>query len=635
MLEIEAKFTAPDANTLARLAELSELAGYEVSGDEVALMTDAYLDTPDRALEAAGLMLRRRQRGDRAMITVKRRASGSDASDDASSEGAVHHREEYEFDVPSGLAPDAPAHEWPAGKARDLVLAAAGAQPVATLAEGRQRRLLRTVAKDGREVAELSLDTFVIVVRGEELAPQYEVEVELKAADAEADLVAIAGELRRSWGLTPQPLSKSERALAALGDDRHREAASVLSSFVASARPALSDDQKSAHGVQRRAAALVGTVRQAVRRWLTPSSAGRTSGATARMVERLGPHRKKAAADADAPAADMSNEAAAPKRPGILATDSMVEAALKTLRFHFARMLEHEPGTRSGDDPEDLHDMRVATRRMRAALRVFAPYLDQGAVRSIERGLKRTGRTLGSVRDLDVFHEKTQRYLDALLTAPRGDLDPLLHVWRGRYEQARAELLAYLDGPRYARFLADMTALLDDPERAGLAVLTDDGQARPHLVSRVLPAMLYDRVAAVWAYDDIIAGPSTPLVRFHRLRIAGKAMRYTFEFFEEVLGPDAKPLIKATKDMQDHLGDLQDAVVSCAILRNFLTWGDWEPPREHARRAVRLVVAPGVAAYLAARQDELDHLVDEFPKMWTHIGGRAFSSRLARVVGSL
>ena len=312
----------------------------------------------------------------------------------------------------------------------------------------------------------------------------------------------------------------------------------------------------------------------------------------------------------------------------------MVEACFKTLRFHFARMLAHEPGTRAGADPEDLHDMRVATRRMRAALRVFAPYLDAGVTKPVERGLRRTGRTLGAVRDLDVFHEKTLRYLATLPEAQRGDLEPLLDVWGRRYEQARGELIAYLDGPRYACFVADMSKLLDQPDRAGLAIVSEDGEARPHRVSHVLPAFLYDRVAAVWAYDDVIDGTDTPLVRFHRLRIAGKAMRYTFEFFEEVMGAKAKPLIKATKDMQDHLGDLQDAVVSCTILRNFLTWGDWEPP-DHARQTMTMVVAPGVATYLATRQDELHHLVDTFPETWTAIRGESFSTRLAQVAGSL
>ena len=324
-----------------------------------------------------------------------------------------------------------------------------------------------------------------------------------------------------------------------------------------------------------------------------------------------------------------------PARPGIRKSDTMAEAAFKTLRFHFDRMLDHEAGTREGGDIEDLHDMRVATRRMRAALRVFGPYLDADVMRPIDRGLRRTGRMLGAVRDLDVFYEKTMVYLDALPESRRGDLDPLLAVWQERRDHARGAMIDYLDGDRYPRFVEAFTALLDDPGRASLGYIDDDGEARPHRVAHVLPAVLYDRVAGVWAYDDVIAGHDTPLVRFHRLRIAGKAMRYTFEFFEEVLGPDAKPLIAATKEMQDHLGDLQDAVVTCNVLRNFLAWGAWEPPAANARRALAMIVAPGVATYLAARQEELNRLVDTFPEMWVKIRGDGFSRRLAKVVGEL
>ncbi len=113
-------------------------------------------------------------------------------------------------------------------------------------------------------------------------------------------------------------------------------------------------------------------------------------------------------------------------------------------------------------------------------------------------------------------------------------------------------------------------------------------------------------------------------------------MRYTFEFFEEVLGPDAKPLIATTKDMQDHLGDLQDAVVTCTILRNFLTWGSWEPPagqraarHDHDRRARRgrLPRRPPGGAQPPGR-----HLPS---RCGSQIRGNGFSRRLAKVVGEL
>ena len=683
-MEIEAKFSASDAAVLERLGELGELAGYALEGRERVTMTDVYLDTAERALQTAGMFCRRRDRGDRVVLTVKRRRPDAGAAGDDA--GAVHRRDEWEAELPRGGA-DTPPADWPAGEARDQVLAVVGEAPLQPLVEVRQSRVLRAVTRDGAQIAELSLDTMTFVVDGDAEQPaRYEVEAELKGAGAEADLAAIAAALQHDFELAPQPLSKFERALAAL--DGESPAGALLSGdeerlLARLARRADAVGRRARvllalHGgaLQRDAAARAGMAPRTVRYWLNrfrherlaifprrlvapatrrraaaksaatqaPTQAapkpakgakGVATKAATRPAAQPAPVAKATRAASPAPAA----RAATPRRrvrPGIRAHDTMAEAAFKTLRFHLDRMLQHEAGTRDGGDPEDLHDMRVATRRMRAALRVFAPYLDARAMHPVNRGLRRTGRVLGAVRDLDVFHEKTLRYLETLPEQRRDELEPLLRVWRERRDEARAGLLDYLDGARYPAFVESFTALLDDPERATLPYVTADQEALPHRVALVLPSTLYDRVAAVWAFDDVVDGHDTPLPRFHRLRIAGKAMRYTFEFFEEVLGPGAAPLIKATKDMQDHLGDLQDAVVTCTILRNFLTWGTWEPPNGNARRrAMPMIVAPGVATYLAARQGELNELVDTFPTMWTKIRGEAFGRGLAGVVGDL
>jgi len=114
-------------------------------------------------------------------------------------------------------------------------------------------------------------------------------------------------------------------------------------------------------------------------------------------------------------------------RPGIESDDTMDEAARKTLLFHFGRMVRHESGTREGEDAEELHDMRVATRRMRAALRVFDGHVDGAVMKPYLKALRRTGRTLGTVRDLDVFYEKTARYLDTLTDERRDERDDDTH----------------------------------------------------------------------------------------------------------------------------------------------------------------------------------------------------------------
>jgi CHAD domain-containing protein len=327
-----------------------------------------------------------------------------------------------------------------------------------------------------------------------------------------------------------------------------------------------------------------------------------------------------------------------PARPGLEADDSMAQAACKTLYFHFQRMLYHEPGTRLGEHIEELHDMRVATRRMRAALPVFGDYLDMDHMRPFVKGLRRTGRALGAVRDLDVFWEKTQVYLDGLSPEQQSGLHPLWVVWEAERERARERMLAYLDSDRYARFAQRFNEFLQTPGAGALPVLTEEGEPLPHRLRHVVPVAVYQRLAAVRAYDEWVTGPDVPLERLHQLRIAAKGLRYTMEYFREVLGPEAKSAIDEVKELQDHLGDLQDAVVASNLLRDFLTWGTWGH-RELEGKGVVLptqpIVAPGVAAYLTARQVELQHVLDTFPQVWSRIQNSQFTQLVAAALAPL
>jgi adenylate kinase len=321
-----------------------------------------------------------------------------------------------------------------------------------------------------------------------------------------------------------------------------------------------------------------------------------------------------------------------PKDPGLAPDDSMAEAARKTLKLHFLRMLYHEPGTRLGEDIEELHDMRVATRRMRAAFDVFGAYLDDKQLTHILKGLRRTGRTLGAVRDLDVFWEKTQGYLDNLPPDQAVDLEPLRKAWEAERQAARERMLAYLDSQRYARFKEQFNEFLQTPGAGALPIISKGGEPRPHRLRHVAPMVVYQRLAAVWAYDEWVSHLDVRLDHLHQLRIAAKGLRYTLEFFQQVLAPEAQTLVDEIKALQDHLGDLQDAVVASNLLRDFLTWGTWGHSSTKGKKApepVADMVAPGVATYLAARQTELQHLLDTFPQAWARFYGPQFSQLLA------
>ena len=209
-------------------------------------------------------------------------------------------------------------------------------------------------------------------------------------------------------------------------------------------------------------------------------------------------------------------------------------------------------------------------------------------------------------------------------------------MWDAERKAKRAEMLEYLDGTAYKEFKEAFGEFLAEERAGALPLFNKKDEPRPHRLRFVVPLLVHQRVAALRAYDGLVQDPRVPLERLHQLRIASKRLRYTIEFFEEVLAPDAAELIKQIKGLQDHLGDLQDAVVASNLLRDFLTWGTWG--RSSDKRVsvpTEPIVAPGVANYLAARQVELKRLLDTFPQTWVQFQGSDFTRLVTAALASL
>jgi len=325
------------------------------------------------------------------------------------------------------------------------------------------------------------------------------------------------------------------------------------------------------------------------------------------------------------------SEPAMPKpmdKTGILPADPMSEAGRKVLLYHFAEMLAHEEGTRLGDDIEELHDMRVATRRMRAAFEVFGEAFEPKVLKTHLRGLKATGRALGRVRDLDVFMEKAGHYLDSLPESERSGLDPLLHVWQEEREQARIEMNAYLASEAYQEFKLKFNRFLQTPGDGAVAIAQD--HPTPILVREIAPVLIYNRLAAVRAYTSVLTHAS--IEQMHALRIEFKKLRYTVEYFREVLGEQSRDVISDIKKLQDHLGDLNDADVATNILRGFLD--SWD-----ARQALLPVSErqnpEAIVGYLAARHAERHRLMVTFQEAWEFFLRPEFRQNLALAISVL
>ena len=120
----------------------------------------------------------------------------------------------------------------------------------------------------------------------------------------------------------------------------------------------------------------------------------------------------------------------------------------------FSAFLAREPGTRLGDDIEELHDMRVASRRLRAALSLFADVLPETALR-VREDLGWVGQTLGAVRDLDVQIEQLDGWLDAADAPDRNALATLRSLLDERAaSRAERAMLEMLDSRRYEAFVS-------------------------------------------------------------------------------------------------------------------------------------------------------------------------------------
>jgi CHAD domain-containing protein len=308
------------------------------------------------------------------------------------------------------------------------------------------------------------------------------------------------------------------------------------------------------------------------------------------------------------------------KTPGVTADDTVAEAGRKVLRFHFARMLNREAGTRAGDDPEELHSMRVATRRMRAAWRVFGDGFRPGRTRRLRRPLRDIAARLGAVRDLDVLIEAAELHRAELPAAERRALEPLLGAWQVDRDAARVLLLRELDGAAYGRFVDEFRVFVAT-ESAGAAAIQ---ATQPHRVRDTAPARLWAAYATVRAYEPVLRWADVETL--HDLRIAAKWLRYSLEFVREAIGEGSAPLIEATVGLQDHLGQMHDADVSAALARQYLV-----------ARAGSLSGAQSaaIARYLLDREREVARLRRTVGRPWRRVAGPVFRRGLGRTVAGL
>lgn len=242
----------------------------------------------------------------------------------------------------------------------------------------------------------------------------------------------------------------------------------------------------------------------------------------------------------------------------------VLSASFVTWTRHLIRF---DPEVRLGEDPEGVHQMRVAARHLHSLLHTFGPLTETSWRASISGELAWLARTLGAHRDADVM---TERLTLLIAKIPDEDRESLVKAGIDRAlirsrDTARARALRALRSGRYATLLdrlvegAAVPALTEVPAR-GSASLTTLAESQC--------GELHKRARA--------AKEATELKRFHRIRIEAKRCRYAAEALEPVVGKRARAFAEAAAGLQTVLGEQTDAVV----MENWIRAWAAEPERE-------------------------------------------------------
>ncbi len=249
--------------------------------------------------------------------------------------------------------------------------------------------------------------------------------------------------------------------------------------------------------------------------------------------------------------------------------DDRLDLALRKILTHqLQRFQEQLPGVRRDIDTEFVHQARVATRRMRSALRLFRDAVPESTAAYLGEELKWLGSGFGTVRDLDVFLLNLSQFQPQIKRFP-SKKKQAFENWIEKHRRAPLKALQEaLETSRYRnferRFMQFLERALPARPRSPMAIKR---------VREVAPLVITEKFeAAIKQGHKVLANPK--LKQFHRLRIQMKRLRYALEFMAPAYDGGLDPFIERTVEIQDCLGELQDTVFTGEFIEFVLD--DWK-----------------------------------------------------------
>jgi CHAD domain-containing protein len=306
------------------------------------------------------------------------------------------------------------------------------------------------------------------------------------------------------------------------------------------------------------------------------------------------------------------------RAPGsIRPTDSFARAGRKAMWLHVSRMFAREEALRDPAETDALKRYRVATRRLRAALRIFRDAYPPRESKPLRNALALLADSLGVVRDLDVRIEALDQWAAEQGNGAPKDIAPLREAWAAQRRAAAGALIRQLETKRHARLLDDLAAFVTADD----SLLSSPTEGPPRTIADRAASSVWAAYEQVRAYATVVRWAD--LEALHSLRIEAKRLRYVLEFLGDVLGPERDAVIERLVALQDQLGALNDATIAVGAVRTFL--GERHSTLRPAERSI-------VERYLVEREREAGRLRRGLGRVWRPVVGVTFARRLGRAV---
>jgi inorganic triphosphatase YgiF len=291
-------------------------------------------------------------------------------------------------------------------------------------------------------------------------------------------------------------------------------------------------------------------------------------------------------------------QASKPSEMRLNADGPTIEALCAIIEETLGHLLTNQPVALAGD-PEGVHQVRVAVRRIRSALRLFSPHLEQHAKRLFEDELRHAGQTIGEARDWDVFCDEILAQVSETPEV-RKFSEMMKPPAEARRVAAHQTCVRQLQDPSFRALVLGLAAWIEEG-REDSGQIGDDGLKRD--IGDVAGSLL-DRLDAKATKRGRAVRPDASPTELHPLRKSLKKVRYSVEFLQSIFPPKkAKRFLSRLKKLQEALGEINDAAMATRLAEGLAS-------DKH------LELAPSVAAISLSRGRAAQDAMKALAKKW-------------------